>query len=365
MSKYQTRAFQVGEYYLGRRGASPAFYRCRYDEASRTTIRHSLGTTDEEEAKAKLLDWYVKNERDKVESATATLGEIFTSYEHNHAPALRSYKTVTILLRHWLDYWGKDTDVRDIKPVVKQEAFQAHLASKGLAPNSVNRVLEIGRAAINRAYKRGMIDAAPFIHTLEPQLDNPKGRPLAPEEIKALYLASADHIRLFIILMLGTAARNEAVTSLTWPQIEFEGGLVYLNPEGRKQTSKRRPTVRLIPTVRKALEPLPKDTPAVLMFRGEKVGKIRTGWDKAVARAELKGNVVPYSLRHSASRWMRKEGVPPWETAMQLGHKMPQFSMTERYAAWSPDYLDQAAAALEKLLCLSVPPDAPKIPSAR
>ncbi len=62
---------------------------------------------------------------------------------------------------------------------------------------------------------------------------------------------------------------------------------------------------------------------------------------------------------------MRKESVPAWETAMQLGHKMPGFSMTERYSAWDPSYLSQASEALDKLLKLSVPSDAPKVPSGR
>lgn len=365
MGRYEQRGFTVGDWFLTKRGASPAWYRAKYNPTTRTTERFTLSTTDEEVAKERLLTWYLRNERDKVQTSTATLREIFTSYEHNHAAKLRSYKTVSILLRHWTDYWGADTDLAEIKPVAKQEAFQAYLFEQGLAHNSVNRVLEIGRAAINRAWKRGMVDAAPFIHTLPAIEAAPKGRPLSVDEITKLYANAADHIRLFILLMLGTAARNEAVTQLAWPQVDFDAGLIALNPDGRKQTSKRRPTVRLIPSVRAVLEPLDKTTPAVLMFRGEKVTKVRKGWDRAVERAELTGNVTPYSCRHTAAKWMRKEGVPPWEVAAQLGHRLPGYTMSERYAVFSPDYLEKAAAALEKLICLAVPFDAPKVQSGR
>ncbi len=362
MGKYDKRDFQIGDYWLSRRGESPAFFRTSYDEAARQTRRHSLGTDDFELAKRLLTDWYLENERGKVQSDTASLNEIFTVYRKEHGDKLRSAQTIAILLRYWEEFWG-DVDVKTVKPVAKQEEFQAWLFKKGLAHNSVNRTLEIGRAAINRAWKRGLIDGAPFIHTLEPELDKPKGRPLSVEELSVLYLNAADHIRLFIILMMGTAARNEAITTLTWPQIDFEADLVALNPEGRKQTSKRRPTVRLIPSVKEALLPLDKSTPAVLMFRGEKIIKVRKGWDRAVERAELKGNVVPYSIRHTTARWLRKEGVPPWEVAGQLGHRMPGYSMSEKYAPYSPDYLEKASTALDKLVSQVVVKEAPSIPS--
>ncbi|TGP16854.1 tyrosine-type recombinase/integrase, partial [Mesorhizobium sp. M1D.F.Ca.ET.234.01.1.1] len=101
--------------------------------------------------------------------------------------------------------------------------------AKGLANNSVNRGLEVGRGAINRAWRRGVIRDKPFIQMLTVETDRPMGRPLDVAEIRKLYTHSADHIRLFLVLMLATGARNEAITSLTWQQIDFENNLVLLN----------------------------------------------------------------------------------------------------------------------------------------
>ena len=43
----------------------------------------------------------------------------------------------------------------------------------------------------------------------------------------------------------------------------------------------------------------------------------------------------PYSFRHTAARWMRRSGVPPWEVAAQLGHSVgKEYAVTERYGAW-------------------------------
>ncbi|WP_442577887.1 tyrosine-type recombinase/integrase [Mesorhizobium sp. ASY16-5R] len=361
------RAFQIGDYWLDRRKGRPGWYRFGYDAATRQTRKVSMDTDDLEVAKGKLLDWYSAERlrtSQHLSSEEVTLRDIWKEYEANHVPKLRSRQAVSILLRYWLDFWG-DATVADVRSIPRQEEFVAWLFAKGLANNSCNRALEVGRGAINRSWKRGIIRDKPFIQMLKIETDRPMGRPLDVEEIRKLYTHSADHIRLFLVLMLATGARNEAITSLTWPQIDFEAGLVHLNPTGRKQTSKRRPTVRLTPFLREYLEPLDKTTPAVMMFRGQKVQLINKGIRAALRRAEMDREVTAYSCRHTVARWLRKEGVSPWETAMQLGHKVAAFSMTERYAAWSPDYLDKSTAAIEKLLRAAIPLDAPGVPNGR
>lgn len=128
----------------------------------------------------------------------------------------------------------------------------------------------------------------PFIELLPTERDKPKGRPLSVEEIGKLYVECADHMRLFMILMLGTGARNEVICTLTWEQIDFEAGLIYLNPPGRKQTSKRRPVVRMVPFVRKQLLKFNDRDGRVLSFRGKSFKTAHQGIGKAVGRAKLK-----------------------------------------------------------------------------
>ncbi|TPM41439.1 site-specific integrase [Mesorhizobium sp. B2-3-4] len=367
MPRYQKREFQLGDYWLDKRPGSAAWHRTSYDEAAKQTRKVSLGTADLEEAKTKLTEWFVeqrmKNGRD-LSADSVLLRDVWKEYQASHVEKLRSRQAVKILLRYWLDFW-KDATVADLRDVPRQEEFKAFLEAKGLSHNSVVRGLEVGRAAINRAWKRGIVRDRPYIEVPAMEQGPPMGRPMEVEEIRRLYTAAGDHIRLFLILMLGTGARNEAITTLTWAQIDFEAGLIELNPKGRKQTSKRRPTVKLLPFLREVLEPMDKTTPYVLMFRGQKVGHINKGIRAALRRAKLDRQITAYSCRHTVARWLRREGVQPWETAMQLGHKVTGFSMTERYASWSPDYLEKSSAALEKLLRAAIPLDAPPIPYAR
>lgn len=363
MPRYAKKLYQVGDFWLSQRGA--AFYRTWYDNDNRQTRRVSLGVASLDEAKAKLHKWYLENQRGRERGEDATLKDVFAVWMNEHGKNLRSADSYAILLRRWTEFYGEDAKVSDLKDIHRQEDFQRWLFDRGLASNSVNRVQEAGRTAINRAWKRGMVENKPFIHCIPIERIKPKGRPLSVEEISQLYTHAADHVRLFLILMLGTAARNEAITSLTWPQIDFDAGLVHLNPPGRKQTTKRRPSVKLVPFVREVLEPMEKSTPRVIMFRGQKVAECMRGMRRAVARAGLEGDVSAYSCRHTVARWMRREGVSPWEAACQLGHKMPGYSMTELYAADSPDYLENAARAIDKLLRASIPLDAPRIASGR
>lgn len=368
MARYTKREFRIGDYWLSQRSGSPAWHRTWYDEDAKQTRRASLGTEEFEAARRKLEDWYMAERMRTAQSLLAsevTLKEVFNDYLDRHAVKLRSYASTKIVLRYWLDFYGDTATVEDVRDVRRQEQFREHLAEKNLKVTSINRVLEAGRTALNRAYKRNVLAAVPFIQSLPRGEVPPKGRPLSVAEIRQLYSNSADHIRLFLVLMLGTGARNEAICHLTWKQIDFDEGLIYLNPPGRKQTSKRRATVKLVPFVREVLEPMDKNTPFVLMWRGRGIDKAINGIRKAVGRAQLDREVTAYSCRHTVARWLRKEGVSPWEVGAQLGHKMPAFNITEMYASASPDYLEKSAAAIEKLLRTAIPLGAPPIPSAR
>lgn len=355
MPRYaKKRIYQVGDYWLSKRPGSEAWHRTWYDAEAEQTRRVSLGTAELSKAKKALDEWWSRERlrlsRD-LPPGEVTLREVFSEYERNHAAKLRSAKTVTILLRYWLEFW-KEAPVSAARDVIKQEDFRAFLFGKGLRHNSVNRVLEIGRAALNRAYRRHVLSSVPYIQCLEVENVRPMGRPLSREELRRMYWQGSEepHFRLYMLIALGTGARPEAITQLTWPQVDFEAGIIHLNEEGRKQTSKRRPTVRMPDRLAAILKALPKNTPRVLMFRGRALGRMVSVWPKVRERTGLPGRVNAYSLRHSVASYLRAQGVPVWEVAGQLGHKMPGLTVTERYAHLDPMFMMASAAALDALL---------------
>lgn len=317
-----------------------------------------MGTSDFEVAKTRLLEWFYENHKMAPgfhKPGAVALAEVLLDYWNHHAKNLTSAQTVKILLRDWNTFWG-DATVADVRDINRQEDFHAYLRKRGLSPNSINRVLEIGRAAIRRAWKRGVIDSCPFIETVKPELDKPLGEPLTIDQLRAFYRGSDEqHWQDFFLLMLGTGGRTTAAVRMCKDQLSFDENLIFLNPKGRTQTNKYRATVRLLPTLRDRFKDRP-DGP-LIVFHGKPVGKvshiIRIARERAGLAPEKRGKGIrinSYSIRHTVARYLRQQGVDTAEIAAQLGHKRFGFSMTLRYMPHAPDYLAKSAAALEKLL---------------
>lgn len=341
MARYTRRAVQFGEWFLHKRHGSPAYYRARYNPTTEKLERFSLGTVSAEDAKQKLEAWWLQNRQVKDEKPfDASLPDILRRYWEGHAKKLPSASGNRDALTKWLDYW-KEATIADLA-VERQEAFVKHLEGLGIKRSTIQRTLNIGKAAISRAFKRGELSSMPFIQSVTVKTHPPKGRPLEIAEIARLYREAAPHLRTFILWMTGTAARPEAIIDLRSEQVEWERRIVRLNPEGREQNKKHRPVVRL-PT---ALAPHAFDG-WLITHRGRHADSIKTAWKAAVRRAGLDQNVRPYSLRHTAARWMRLHGVSADEVAQQLGHR--KLGSTGVYTEYDPQYLKAACEALDQL----------------
>jgi hypothetical protein len=84
----------------------------------------------------------------------------------------------------------------------------------------------------------------------------------------------------------------------------------------------------------------------VIECAGNKVTSVKKGLSSAAKRAGIVEHVHPHLLRHSAAVHMAEAGIPMEEIAQYLGHR--DINVTRRiYARFSPDYLRQAATALE------------------
>ena len=95
------------------------------------------------------------------------------------------------------------------------------------------------------------------------------------------------------------------------------------------------------------MEDAPVATP-VVQYRGLPVKSLKTAWGKVRKQAGFDADVTLYSFRHTLARHMRAQGVPAWEVAAQLGHKIA--GTTDRYAPFSPDFLSNAVAAIDRFL---------------
>lgn len=351
------KRFRLGRYFLGKQSRSPAWCRCYYDPVTRQTKRHSLGTTDFEEAKLRLHDWYLLNHRpgENPHAPPITVAACLARYWEHHAKKQTSAARTKINIEHWLDFFG-DRPVTDLLDQSLQLQFHQKLLDGGLKPSSVQRIVTSGAAAVNFAHKRGDLHAAPHIARVAKPKGQPSappmGRPLELDEITRLFeVTDNESLRLFIAFALATGARPDAILDLSLDKIDLNDRLINLLPDGREQTTKHRPIVKLPST----LVPLVKRMKAqqgkqfVIGDGNAPQKSIRRAWRNARAAAKLDDRVQPYSLRHTVARWLRQQGVDAWQVSAQLGHKRSELSITEVYAPHDPSWLVESCAAIDAL----------------
>jgi integrase len=367
MPRYTKHSFQVGEWWLSQRSGSPAWYATSYDGAAQRTRRVSLGTDDFEQARQRLLERYLEQHRPQSAPAeTVALADILLDYYKSHGSQARSAGSVRTSCGYWVEFFGEASIAEATKPP-QLEAFIAHLTGQGFATAYIQRILGVGKAALQRAWRRGEIAGAPYIPSVKVDYGEPLGRPLKSAELARLLREAPDHLRLMLMILIGSACRPEAALELTGAQLDFDDRLIDLNPRGRAQTKKFRPVVKMPDALASVLANAPSGR--LVTFQGRPVKKINKAWRGMRQAAELDEEVNPYSIRHTVARWMRQNGVPAWEVAAQLGHKSRDYRTTELYAAFDPAYLQNAVRAIdllfEKLRASFAPVDEPLFRAVR
>jgi integrase len=227
---------------------------------------------------------------------------------------------------------------------VDQDAVDRYIKGRSAAPGTVRKELGILRAALRFCAKAKVMGPAPQFSL--PTAPAPRDRRLTRAEFDRLLAACKDHhLAVFCQLAWHTAARASAILDLKWSDVDLKGRRIHYTAAGRQ---KRRVTVPINDTLLPVLQEALKGalTPFVVEYAGKPVGSIKKAFATACGHAGLV-DVSPHVLRHSAACAMIEKGVSFEEVAQFLGHSSP--SVTFRvYARYSPEYLANAAKALER-----------------
>jgi len=227
--------------------------------------------------------------------------------------------------------------------LIDKEMAQGYNRQRARSASTVRYELSMLAVALRWGKSNGLIQEAPEIWRPDPP--ERRERHLSRDQFRRFLTGvKAPHARLYMVLGIATCARPTALLELTWDRVDFDRGLIDLNPRGRSQTAKRRPTV---PIADYALEPLrsayeARQSEYVIERGGRRVASIK----KAFSAASERSNVVatPYTLRHTGAVWRAEDGVPMSEIAQLMGHD--DSATTEKhYARYSPTYLRKAANA--------------------
>ncbi|HWY16836.1 MAG TPA: tyrosine-type recombinase/integrase [Rhizomicrobium sp.] len=219
-----------------------------------------------------------------------------------------------------------------------------------MSPATVDKNLVSGIAALNLAKADGKLSHFPEVQKIETDEDRRSaptmGVPITLQYAARLLDAVTDwHLFVFIMILANTLARTTAVFELKRLQFDEEQNTVSLNPPGRRQNKKFRPTLLVTPTLRPWLAAESDPDAFYVSYRGKPIKSIRTVWKSTVKRAGLPKGYTPYSFRHGLSRYLKKRKVDREQRQFLLGH-----APHDPYGPTEPSDCEEAIAVIEEFM---------------
>lgn len=232
--------------------------------------------------------------------------------------------------------------------LIDDEMCKAYRATRSVGDTTVRLELSLLSTALGMVAKDKnvpAITAKPAIWL--PPAGERKTRHLTARQFKKfLSGVQAPHARLYMQLGVFTLARPSAILQLRWSQVDFIRNLIDLNPPGRRQTVKKRPTVPMGPMLRGAMEEAfrARSSEFVVERGGKAIASIKKAFQAAADRSGV--HATPYTLRHTGAVWSAEQGTPMTELAQLMGHDDDRTTQ-KHYARYSPEYLRGASLSVE------------------
>lgn len=271
---------QLGPFWLYYRAEREQWFICWYDEGgtgrSRRTCRKATGigggSADRppQAAEDALADHYAgwrKPVQQEVGKAyvEGLLADWLVHVESKDADPTRAADCV----RQWLSFFEIERKAGRITggPFVgdiKRALVERYIAWRKIQPGkrrgstisgaTISRELAALRASLNWAWQNEKIESAPFVPDIDSRdKPGPKELVYSPEQVARLLEAAIRieerwHVHRFIMIMLSTHGRGEAILELD-ADTQVRDGLIHFNAPGRAQTKKRRSIVPIAPTL--------------------------------------------------------------------------------------------------------------------
>lgn len=213
------------------------------------------------------------------------------------------------------------------------------LNDRGVKPSSINRILEIIRAILNRAHKVwGWVDSVPVIRMRKEE--NKRIRWLTKIQAERLINELPEHLKSMATFTLTTGLRESNVTQLKWSEIDLKRGHALIHPDESK--TKRAIPVPLSKQAISIIEAQKGKNPVyVFTYLGKPVTRCNNhAWRKALIRAGIE-DFRWHDLRHTWASWHVQNGTALYEL-QQLGG-WSNYETVLRYAHLSSEHLKLAA----------------------
>lgn len=230
----------------------------------------------------------------------------------------------------------------------------------GMSPGSIERALATFSAMWSDAKQLGLVSGRnPRSKVSQPKVDNRRERFLSQSEAARL-LAALKEESIFAhdmaLLSLFAGLRAGECMRLTWGDIDFDSGIIFVKDTKNKHNRHANITQELNLMLAERYQRQPKSEWVIV---GENGGHSKPTLSKYFGRAvkalglndgvdDRRQRVCFHTLRHTFASWLVQMGKPLYTVSKLLGHRSIRW--TERYAHLAPDAQKVAALKLEGVL---------------
>lgn len=358
-----------GKYFLEPRGKKGLLSICWYDK--RSIQRRSTGTADWTDAETERAKFVLKQTNPEHLSDSTLFNELGRYWEQ-YGKNLASAKTQADATRNAAQVWPKDIKLKELARD-KQIEFITFLRKRGLADSTIDRRLRCLFNALSWSERGGYINYKPKRISSEDWKPNfeTEEKLYTIEQLAALFNAcgpkefaagprdsggyspdfSKEHCWRFMVLAIGTAARQGAIRELCWPQIRDNA--IQLNPPGRVRTKKRRAIVPMGNILAREIESWGKDGMHVMSLYGNPIKTDQ--FFRGIRRTAGVGG-SPNFIRHTVRTWFAQQGIRDAEADIFVGHAEEGSATGRRfYKHLKTDYLVNCAKAIDALFLAIAP----------
>ena len=299
----------------------------------------STRTGSREQAEQFLAAFIQQRKKDQLNVAEElTIDQLLDDYLKEHArPNIASIEQAEIACDYLRLHFGRDMLIveileDDIATYIHARRTCALKRTRDPRPagdGTIRRELGTLAAAFNHAVKKRRIAATDVPHIAPPSAPPPKVLWLTPADearvLDALPQLTEGEGRLsriyrFVTLALDTAARKEALETLTWRQVDLAGGIIDLNPPGRTQTKKRRPNVPISTRLRGILMRAHEERTSAYVL--DHPGSIRRSMETLATKLDMEW-VTSHVFRHTWATRAARAGVSMVDIADFMGDDPP------------------------------------------
>jgi integrase len=274
------------------------------------------------------------------------VGDVIAIYLADKVGGTARPKETAQRCRRLAEWWGDKTLAQ-----VNGVTCRAYVKARGSTPS--RRELEDLRAAINYHRNEGL--CTEVVEVVLPERSPSRLRFLTRNEAARLLWAayryrevqkgsatgrhSRRHLVRFILVALYTGTRSAAVCGAALEPTEGRGwinletGAFYRRADGRRETKKRQPPIRLPDRLLAHIRRWKRKGLChkhVVEWNGYPVVRIVKAFRRAVADSGLDPDVTPHTLRHTAASWGMQNGADHGELAERLMPQIPVGSTFRR-----------------------------------